>query len=139
MNADVFAQLVILGVLLLGLWKRDILDDLCDGNVERLEREDRAEEARWWLRMIRMNSRLAVSAASGRLSNKLKKLTRLERGIKGTTEDKKRLLFEAMEELADVVICVDLVAMHLGVSLQQAVRGKFNATSLKHSLKTRLT
>lgn len=82
---------------------------------------------------------LAVSAASGRLSNKLKKLTRLERGIKGTTEDKKRLLFEAMEEIADVVICVDLVAMHLGVSLQQAVRGKFNATSLKHSLKTRLT
>lgn len=53
MNADVFAQLVVLGVLLLGLWNRDILDDLCDGNVERLERE----EARWWLRMIRMNSR----------------------------------------------------------------------------------
>lgn len=57
MNADVFAQLVILGVLLLGLWNRDIFDDFCDGNVERLEREDRAEEARWWLRMIRMNNR----------------------------------------------------------------------------------
>ena len=57
MNADIFAQLVILGVLLLGLWKRDTLYDLCDGNVERLELEDRAEEARWWLRMIRMNSR----------------------------------------------------------------------------------
>lgn len=56
MDADVIAQLVILGVLLLGLWKRDILDDLCDGNVERLEREDHAEEARWWLRMIRMSS-----------------------------------------------------------------------------------
>ena len=57
MNTDVLAQLVVLGILLLGLWKRDILDDLCDGNVERLEREDRAEEARWWLRMIRVNSR----------------------------------------------------------------------------------
>ena len=57
MDADVLAQLVILGVLLLGLWKRDILDDLCDGNVERMELEDRVEEARWWLRMIRMNSR----------------------------------------------------------------------------------
>ena len=57
MNADVISQLVILGILLLGLWKRDILDDLCDGNVERLELEDRAEEARWRLRMIRMNSR----------------------------------------------------------------------------------
>lgn len=82
---------------------------------------------------------LSISAASGRLANKLKKITRLDRSIKGTTEDRATLLKEVAAELADVVICVDLVAMQLDVSLQQAVRGKFNATSLKHSLKTRLT
>ena len=82
---------------------------------------------------------LSISAASGRLANKLKKITRLDRGIKGTTEERAVLLKEVMAELADVVICVDLVAMQLDVSLQQAVRGKFNATSLKHSLRTRLT
>lgn len=82
---------------------------------------------------------LEMAGEAGELANKLKKMVRLQRGIQGTTEDMKTLLFEIMEEMADVVICVDLIAMHLDVSLQQAVRGKFNATSLKHSLKTRLT
>ena len=41
-------------------------------------------------------------------------------------------------ELADVVICVDLLASALGGDLGEAVRRKFNATSEKNGLLTRL-
>ena len=42
------------------------------------------------------------------------------------------------QELADVLICVDLIAMDLGIDLAAAVRDKFNATSEKYELSTRL-
>lgn len=41
-------------------------------------------------------------------------------------------------ELADVVICVDLLAMHYGIDLAAAVVAKFDATSVKMGLSTRL-
>ena len=81
---------------------------------------------------------LEMAGEAGELANKLKKLVRLQRGIKGTTEDQKALLLEVLDEMADVVICVDLIAMHLDLSLNFGVRAKFNATSEKHGLKTRL-
>ena len=40
--------------------------------------------------------------------------------------------------MADVVICVDLIGMEIGIDSAEAVRSKFNATSEKHGLKTRL-
>jgi hypothetical protein len=50
MNPDVLAQVFIGGgsviVAVLLIWKAD---DLGDGNVERIEKDDRATEARWWL------------------------------------------------------------------------------------------
>jgi len=42
------------------------------------------------------------------------------------------------EELADVLICVDLIAMDLGIDLGEVVRAKFNVTSEKYGLETRL-
>lgn len=49
---DLLAQTAVLALVLLGLWKRDLLDDLADGNVERLERDDHAAEAAHWLQLM---------------------------------------------------------------------------------------
>jgi hypothetical protein len=47
---DIIAQAFVLGFLLLALRHRDVIEDMTDGNVERLERRDRdAAEAREWL------------------------------------------------------------------------------------------
>ena len=39
--------------------------------------------------------------------------------------------------MADVLICVDLIAMDLDIDLTDAVRNKFNKTSEKFGLETR--
>lgn len=44
--ADLIAQLAILLFSLVALRNRDLLEDMSDGNVERLEREERVAEAR---------------------------------------------------------------------------------------------
>ena len=49
---DLLAQTAVLALVLLGLWHRDLLDDLADGNVERLERDDHAAEATYWLQLM---------------------------------------------------------------------------------------
>lgn len=70
----------------------------------------------------------------GEACNVIKKLERERLGIKGSRDTAEHLA----EELADVVICVDLIAMHLGIDLNNAIRNKFNATSVKQNLKTRM-
>lgn len=81
---------------------------------------------------------LELSGEIGELCNILKKLVRLQRGIKGTTEERDALMAEAFDELADAVICLDLIGMELGIDLAHALIFKFNRTSIKHKLKTRL-
>ena len=70
----------------------------------------------------------------GEACNKIKKLERERLGLRGT----RTTLAEAAEELADVVICTDLIAMQLGIDLARAVQDKFNATSEKYGLETQL-
>lgn len=70
----------------------------------------------------------------GEACNVLKKLERERRGIAGSRATVQQL----REELADVIICVDLVAMMYDIDLGDAVRRKFNATSEKIGLSTRL-
>lgn len=70
----------------------------------------------------------------GEACNIIKKLERARLGIRGS-----RSTIEALaEELADVIICVDLIAADLEIDLGAAVQEKFNATSEKAGLKTRL-
>ena len=69
----------------------------------------------------------------GEACNVLKKLERERLGIRGSRATKEQLA----EELADVVICADLIAMDAGIDLDVAVRAKFNATSEKVGLATR--
>lgn len=68
----------------------------------------------------------------GEACNVIKKLARERIGIRGSRATKEQLA----EELFDVIICVDLIAMQAGIDLEN-VRDKFNATSEKYSLLTR--
>jgi NTP pyrophosphatase (non-canonical NTP hydrolase) len=77
---------------------------------------------------------ILIGVASGRASNFMKKLDRERLGIRGS----RATLEQLAEELADVIICCDLVAMHEGINLEEAVRNKFNATSEKMNLQTRM-
>lgn len=70
----------------------------------------------------------------GEACNVIKKLERERLGIKGS----RTTVVELMKELADVVICCDLIAAHLKQCLGSAVVDKFNDTSVKIGLKTRL-
>lgn len=70
----------------------------------------------------------------GEACNVLKKLERERIGLRGSRATPDMLA----EELADVVICVDLIAMDLVIDLGAAVEKKFNATSEKYGLATRL-
>ncbi len=69
--------------------------------------------------------------------NAVKKLERWNRDVKGgvpLTES----LQDIADALADVVICADRVALALGIDLGTAVVKKFNETSEKHNLETKL-
>lgn len=70
----------------------------------------------------------------GEACNLIKKIERERLGLRGSRATTQQLA----EELADVVICADLIAMDAGIDLEQAVRDKFNATSEKVGLRTRL-
>lgn len=70
----------------------------------------------------------------GEALNVVKKLERERLGIRGSRATVEQLA----EELADVVICVDLIAMQYGINLGDAVREKFNTTSRKVGLSTML-
>lgn len=70
----------------------------------------------------------------GEACNVIKKLERERLGIAGSRDTMEHLA----EELADVIICADLIAMQAGIDLDGAVRAKFNATSEKVGLLTRL-
>lgn len=70
----------------------------------------------------------------GEACNIIKKLERERLGIRGS----RATVEELAEELADVIICADLIAMQEGIDLKEAVREKFNSTSEKYGLKTRM-
>jgi NTP pyrophosphatase (non-canonical NTP hydrolase) len=75
-----------------------------------------------------------MAGEAGEACNEIKKLERERLGLVGsrTTLDK------VAEELADVIISTDLIAMELGIDLGEAVKNKFNKTSESYGLKTRI-
>lgn len=70
----------------------------------------------------------------GEAQNVIMKLERERLGWRGS----RATLDDLGQELADVVICADLCAVTAGIDLAAAVRAKFNATSEKIGLSTRL-
>lgn len=71
----------------------------------------------------------------GEACNIIKKIERERLGIRGSRATVEQLA----EELADAAICLDLIAMHVGIALDAAVETKFNKSSEKLGLKTRLS
>lgn len=70
----------------------------------------------------------------GEAQNVIKKLERERLGIPGS----RATIDQLAEELADVVICADLIAMGEGIDLDLAIANKFNQTSANVGLETRL-
>lgn len=68
----------------------------------------------------------------GEALNIVKKLEREKLGLKGS----RATVEELADELADVVICADLLAQQYGIDLTEATIKKFNATSHKHGFET---
>jgi NTP pyrophosphatase (non-canonical NTP hydrolase) len=75
-----------------------------------------------------------LAGEAGEACNLIKKLERERMGKVGT----RATIEELAEELADVVICADLIAMDQGIDLEAAIREKFNKTSEKYNLKTKM-
>lgn len=70
----------------------------------------------------------------GEACNIIKKLERERLGMRGSRAD----IDQLAAELADVVIAADLVAMEVGINLNEKVAEKFNATSNKYGLPVKM-
>lgn len=68
----------------------------------------------------------------GEACNIIKKLERERNGWIGSRSSPEELA----EELADAIICTDLIAMDMGIDLASAIKDKFNKTSNKYGLET---
>ncbi len=77
---------------------------------------------------------LEVAGEFGEVAEAVKKMLRAERGIKGSTAT----LQDVADEMADAIISLDLLADHLGIDLGASVARKFNKTSQKYGLHTRI-
>ncbi len=75
-----------------------------------------------------------LAGETGEVCNVIKKLERERHGWRGTRDTKEHLA----EELADVVISADLIAIAAGIDLNEAVEKKFNDTSEKVGLPHRI-
>jgi len=86
--------------------------------------------------MIGFNA-LELGGETGEALNEVKKFERHRMGVVGGTPPED-FLPKVASEIADVVICCDKLASSIGFNLARAVRDKFNATSVKNNLQTRL-
>ncbi len=77
---------------------------------------------------------LELAGEVGEACNAAKKLERSKLGLVGGATNTDALI----DEIADVVICCQLVADHIGFDLGAAVARKFNATSDKHGFSVKL-
>lgn len=124
------------------------LDELRAANLERVT-DFGAGGLNSWSPAERGNE---LAGETGEACNELKKLLRADKAydaaMKTQGYDHQRMidwlrerhsrLAKARAELADVIICVDLIAAQLCIDLEDAVREKFNATSVKIGSKVKL-
>lgn len=75
-----------------------------------------------------------LGGEAGEAQNVIKKIERERLGLRGSRVS----INDLADELADVIICADLIAMEEGIDLGKAVKRKFNATSEKYGLSTKI-
>ena len=75
-----------------------------------------------------------LAGECGEVCNVIKKLERATLGLRGSRAS----VIDLADELADVVICADLIARKVGILLDRAIIRKFNITSIANELDTRL-
>ena len=78
---------------------------------------------------------IGLAGGFGEVCNAVKKVDRARAGKKGGED---LCLDEVADELADVLIYLDLVAAHFGIDLAEVVARKFNATSEKYGFPHRI-
>ena len=80
-----------------------------------------------------------LAGEAGEACNVIKKIDRHAYGMPGAMDPGQLGTILALgEELADVIICVDLIADKMGIDLIKMTERKFNYTSHKHGFKTKL-
>ena len=81
----------------------------------------------------------ALVGELGEAANIIKKMNRERDGIRGNSpEQQMTLKQDLINELADTMIYLDLLAARAGIDLEEAIRDKFNATSEKNGFPERL-
>lgn len=76
----------------------------------------------------------AIAGEVGEACNVIKKLEREQLGLRGS----KASVSDLADELADVIIYIDILASRCDIDLGEAIRSKFNKTSEKYGLGTRI-
>lgn len=73
----------------------------------------------------------AMQSEAGEAGNVVKKLRRLETGVRDgkQTKSKEDYLVELADEIADTFLYLDLLADYYGIDMMEAIRNKFNRTS----------
>jgi NTP pyrophosphatase (non-canonical NTP hydrolase) len=101
---------------------------LRDANVRRQQEWDRQGK----IDIAYRGNELAGEC--GEACNIIKKIERERRGIRGS----RATLRQLADELADVIICVDLIALYEDIDVWESVKRKFNETSRNNNLDTTL-
>ena len=82
---------------------------------------------------------LEVAAEAGEIAGCVQKLVRHDKGIAGNGGlTREVLLAKLADEIGDVMVNLDRIATIYGVDVEQATANKFNKTSAKHGLKTKI-
>lgn len=103
----------------------NMLDKLREAN---LSRQDKWENAGDKLDLSYLGN--ALAGECGEACNIIKKLERERLGLRGS----RAYVQDLAEELADIIIYLDLIAAKININLSEAVVQKFNKTSDKYSL-----
>lgn len=105
-----------------------MLSELRVANIRRNEEWDPKKRITPLFRAVELGGEV------GELMNIVKKLERERIGIRGS----RTTIPQLAEEMADVLICLDLLGMEYDIDLELATRDKFNATSDKYNLSIRM-
>jgi NTP pyrophosphatase (non-canonical NTP hydrolase) len=103
--------------------------------MQRLRASNVLRDAEWDpSHKIDMMFRFAeMIGEAGEVGNVVKKMQREILGLAGS----RATVGDLADELSDVIICCDLIAMMKKINLQQAIPIKFDKTSIKYELKSR--